>query len=92
MDGPDFIDANSGKQHHPREGLRPPDACAQNTVWYILRTGTGSKNVNKSSAYSATKQERAQEKATFLPHSDTRSAQEGTWQSHPDAASESAGG
>ena len=92
MDGPDFIDANSGKQHHPSEEFRPPDACAQNTIWHLLRTGTGSKNVNKSLAYSVTKQERAQEKATFLLHSGTRSAQEGTWQSHSDAALESAGG
>jgi hypothetical protein len=92
MDGPDFIDANSGKRHRPSEGFRPPDACAPNTIWHLLPTGTGSKNANKSSGYFATKQERAQGKAAFLIHFDTRSAPEGKWQSHPNAALESTGG
>jgi hypothetical protein len=60
----------------PARDFDPPDACAPNTIWHLLPTGTGSKNVNKSSGYSPTKQELAQGKAAFLLHSDTRSAQD----------------
>ena len=74
MDGPEFIDADSGKQHRPGEESRPPDACTPNTVWHLLPTGSGSKNADKSLGYSATKQKLAQENETFPLHSDTRSA------------------
>jgi hypothetical protein len=76
----------------PARDFDPPDACAPNTIWHLLPTGTGSKNVNKSSGYSPTKQELAQGKAAFLLHSDTRSAQEEKWHSHPNAELESTGG
>ena len=32
MDGPEFIDADSGKQHRPGEESRPPDACTPTGV------------------------------------------------------------
>jgi hypothetical protein len=51
MDGPDFIDTDSGEQQRRGEHFRPPDACVPNTVWYLFPAGTGSKDANKSLGY-----------------------------------------